>query len=123
MGSRNLNFQLDKFLKIDDIDEIITGGAIGIDQCAYLFAKKNKISCNIIKPDYSLHGNKATVIRNKEIAKSCDCLVAIWDGHSKGTKNTINFAIQLNKIVVVFLVKYGTIKKYAFNYSNQLKFF
>ena len=123
IGSRNLCLPLKKFIKIDDIDEIITGGARGIDYCAQLFAKNSNIPCRVIEPNYSLYGNKAPIIRNKEIANSCDHLIAIWDGNSKGTKNTIDFAIHLNKIVTVFLIKNNITKKYVLNYSNQLRFF
>lgn len=114
---------LNKFVKIDNADEIITGGAKGIDSCAYLFARHNNILCRVIKPDYDLYGSRAPIIRNREIVNSCDHLVAIWDGVSKGTRNTIDFAVRLNKMVTVFLVKNDKIKKYVLNYSNQIRFF
>jgi hypothetical protein len=36
-----------------------------------------------------------------QIAETCDILVAVWDGESKGTKHTITYARKQGKRVIV----------------------
>ena len=83
IGSRSLNINLKKYINLDKLDKIITGGAKGIDKCAEKFARENRIPLEIIRPDYELYGVRAPAIRNKKIVDSCDYLIAFWDGLSK----------------------------------------
>ena len=103
-GSRNLN-QADivwhYFMDRNDITEIIHGGASGADLLAEAYAKQNKIKTTIIRPvypskrEYYLH-------RNAEMIGMCDEVVAFWDGKSRGTKFTINYAKKrFKKISIV----------------------
>ena len=41
------------------------------------------------------------MIRNKDIITECDTVLAIWDGKSKGTKNSIQLGYSLKKNVVI----------------------
>ena len=42
------------------------------------------------------------MIRNKLIIDECDCALAFWDGKSRGTKYTIDYAKLLgNQIKIV----------------------
>ena len=123
VGSRSLCCRLEKFVEFKNIEKIVTGGSHGIDYSACQFAKKNKIPLNVIRPDYKLYGNIAPIIRNKEIVNSCDELLAIWDGFSKGTKSAIDFAVSLDKKATIFVIKNDIIKKYHFDSKDQLSFF
>ena len=92
VGSRKFtNLDISKFIN-EKVREVITGGAIGIDTLAERYADKNKLSKSIIRPEYDKYGKSAPIIRNKEIVERADKILAIWDGKSKGTKFTIEYA-------------------------------
>lgn len=74
--------------------EIISGGAPGIDHLAEMAAKELNVPITVLRPQYSLHGRKAPLYRNREIAERCDYLLAFWDGSSSGTGYTINYCIE-----------------------------
>jgi len=83
-------------------DLIISGGAVGIDQCAKKYAIKNNIPLIEILPDYTKHNPKsAPLIRNKKIVEMCDILIAYWDGRSHGTRFVIDYAHKLGKKVYI----------------------
>lgn len=76
----------------DQITEIISGCARGIDDAAILFAEKNAIPLKKMKADWRMHSRKAGMVRNVEMAECADALIAVWDGSSKGTKHMIDTA-------------------------------
>jgi adenine/guanine phosphoribosyltransferase-like PRPP-binding protein len=86
------------------ITKIISGGADGADKIAEMFAQKFNIPIEIIKPNWEL-GKQAGVIRNTDIIKKSDCVIAFWDGKSKGTKDSIDKAKRMNKRI--FIIKLG----------------
>lgn len=51
--------------------------------------------------NWDKHGKSAGHIRNAEMAKYADALVAFWDGKSKGTKGMIDYATRCNLRVKV----------------------
>lgn len=103
-GSRSLkNIDIKKYIK-NDADMIITGGAVGIDKLVEDYARENTIKGVIIKPQYEKYGKWAPLARNKIIVEMSDCLVAIWDGKSKGTKFTIDYAKKLGKPVNLYII-------------------
>lgn len=81
---------------------IISGNAQGADILGELFAKENKLNLEIYPANWSMHGKAAGYIRNTKMANISDCLIAFWDGKSKGTKNTINNMKRLNKPVLIY---------------------
>ena len=96
VGSRSLSINnIEEYLF--DCDEIISGGAKGIDTCAAEYAKKNSIELTVILPKYESYGKVAPIIRNKEIVERCDYVVVFWNGHSKGALSVIKYAQKLNK--------------------------
>ena len=106
IGSRSFNnFELlESKLKQLSINQIISGGAKGADTLAALYAQKNEIPTTIIPPNYKKFGRGAPIIRNKEIVSLCDTVVAFWDGTSKGTSFTIEYAQKENKPTIIYRI-------------------
>ena len=98
-----LSFMVVELLKITKLSEIIiiSGGAKGADSLAERFAKENKIPFTLFKAKWDLYGKKAGILRNEEMGRFSDLLLALWDGESKGTKHMINFMLDLKKPVYV----------------------
>ncbi|MBO5059355.1 MAG: hypothetical protein J6C82_00395 [Clostridia bacterium] len=97
VGSRGIeNFDISEYVS-DDIDTIISGGAKGVDAIAEEFADKHRLSKIILRPQYGIYGKVAPIKRNEELVHMADKILVIWDGVSKGTQYTINYAKKLNK--------------------------
>lgn len=92
------------------IDKIISGGAPGADKIAEIFADKYNIPIEIIKPDWS-NGKIGGVLRNTDIIKKSDYVIAFWDGKSKGTEDSIKKAKKLNKKVFIIKVDPNSINE------------
>ena len=92
---------LDKIHQIKPITLIISGGAVGADTYAAEWAKYRNIPTLIFKPDWKKYGKRAGFIRNTDIVTNADTVVAFWDGESRGTKNSMDKAKQLNKPLLV----------------------
>ena len=104
VGSRSIT-DYDLSLYVDEsIDLIISGGAAGVDTLAEKYADKKGISKLILKPDYKRYGKAAPIIRNKMMVDLCDALIVIWDGKSKGTKHTIDYAQKVGKPLTIITV-------------------
>lgn len=80
-----------------EVDAIVTGNSDGVDTSAKLFAEKNNIPIDIIEADYAK-------LMNAKIAKNADVLVAVWDGSSNGTRDTIDRALDRSVPVYVHIV-------------------
>lgn len=105
VGSRNFDDYefLESILRRLNIDELVSGGAIGADKLANEYALKNKIPILEILPDYNRYGSKqAPIMRNKEIVNECNELIAFWDGKSPGTRSSIKFALDQRKPVHIY---------------------
>lgn len=77
-------------------------GAMGADTYASEFAKKHNLNLIEFLPEYDKYPPKqAPLIRNKKIVEACDCLMAFWDGKSRGTKFTLDYAKQLGKPIKI----------------------
>lgn len=76
---------------------IVSGGAKGIDTLAEEFARAHSIETLIFKPDYKKYGRGAPIRRNEQIILAADKVLAFWDGQSKGTLSSINFAKKHGK--------------------------
>jgi hypothetical protein len=87
-----------------DITEIVSGGAAGVDLLGEAFARFAKIEIKQFIPDWRKYGKRAGPLRNKDMAKYADGLIAIWDGQSRGTKNMIDEMQALKKPVIVRVV-------------------
>ena len=101
-GSRTFgNFKLlceklDNILANKTNVTIISGMANGADMLGVKYAEMRKLKILKMPADWNTHGLKAGYLRNMEMAKASNALVAFWDGKSKGTNHMIAIAKELN---------------------------
>ena len=104
-GSRNFNDYELLSLTCKDllISEIISGTAKGADKLGEKYAIKHNIPVKKFPANWDKYGKSAGYIRNEEMAKYGESLIAFWDNKSKGTKHMIDLAKKYNlKIKIVF---------------------
>jgi hypothetical protein len=87
------------------ISEVVCGAAKGVDTLGSEWAVRNKIPVKVFKPDWDTHGKSAGPRRNRQMAEYAEALIALWDGHSRGTKSMIDYANKNN--LEVFILKVG----------------
>ena len=96
IGSRNVvPKEIENY--IHDGDEIVSGGAKGVDRYAAEFAKKQGLKLTEFLPQYDTYGRGAPIVRNYKIVDYCDEVIAFWDGTSKGTRSVIEYAKKTGK--------------------------
>jgi len=108
-GGRNINDATIVALAVTKADfkitHIISGGASGIDALAAQYAVRNGVPFTNVPARWDEYGRSAGPRRNGVMAELADCLIAIWDGQSAGTKNMIETFKQKNppnsKIITV----------------------
>lgn len=103
----------------DDIKEIVCGDAYGVDKLGEQWAISHNIPVkhfpanwsDITKSDaiirenkYGKYNAKAGIIRNEEMGKYADILIAIIKDNSSGTKHMIEYMQSLNKKVYIWEV-------------------
>lgn len=91
----NLNVIL-RYTKKETL-QLVAGGARGVDTLAKQYATSNGIAFKEFPANWDELGKAAGPIRNAEMAKYADGLIAFWDGMSTGTKNMIMHMERLNK--------------------------
>lgn len=89
----------------NDCTEIVSGTARGADKLGERYAEENNIPVKPFPADWDKFGKSAGYIRNEEMAKYADILIAFWDYQSKGTKHMIDLANKYNLKVIVIRVK------------------
>lgn len=99
-GSRGIN-DYDALVKAIDgarfrINLILTGGAKGVDQLATRYARHTRTQYAVFPPMWDELGKKAGFVRSDHMIQVADGLIALWDGHSRGTLGTIRFAVKRN---------------------------
>ena len=103
-GSRSItDFDISPYIP-EGTDLIISGGAKGIDTLAEQYADKMKLSKFISRPDYARYKRGAPLIRNKSMVDYADKVLVFWDGASKGTKQTIDYAEKQGKLLEIVTV-------------------
>lgn len=104
IGSRDICIKnLGDFLP-DNVDEIVSGGANGVDKCARDFAVKNGIKFTEFLPEYSKYGRSAPLKRNDKIIDYADIVYAFWDGGSHGTKYVIDKCNKTGREIRIFYI-------------------
>lgn len=84
--------------------EIVSGGAGGADTLAEQYAKKYDIKFTLFKAEWGKYGKPAGYIRNKLMVNYSDQLISFWDGVSRGTRHTFEYASEQNKPVTIIRV-------------------
>ncbi len=105
IGSRGINIEnLGDYLP-EGTDEIVSGGAKGVDTCAREYANTHGIKLTEFLPQYKLYGRGAPLKRNLQIIEYADTVLAFWDGESKGTAYVIENCKKLSKEVRVIIIR------------------
>ena len=91
IGSRSI-FSADIERYASSADEIISGGAAGVDTLAAEYAKEHGLKLTVFLPNYERYGRAAPIIRNREIVDYAEAVIAFWNGKSRGTLSTIKYA-------------------------------
>lgn len=92
-GSRNFNDYATLERAIAEsgwmFSEIVSGHARGVDQLGERYAAYHGIPLRVFPADWERYGRAAGHRRNQAMAHYADALLALWDGHSAGTKHMI----------------------------------
>ena len=104
VGSRGID-NVDLSYHVKEGDEMVSGGASGVDSVAEEYAEKKRIKMTVFLPEYRLYGRAAPIVRNKKIVDYADKVIAFWDGSSKGTKSVIDYAKKTGKPCEVIICK------------------
>ena len=104
VGSRNIILtKNDLAERVSENDEIISGGACGVDRCAAKYAVDYGLKLTEILPKYELYGRAAPIVRNKEIVDLADKVIVFWNGTSKGSLSVIKYSEKIGKPCEVIL--------------------
>jgi hypothetical protein len=82
--------------------ELVSGGADGVDTSIEYIAQDENVTLRVIEPDWGdwTLGHPAKV-RNTEIVKAADAVVAVWNGRSNGTRDTVDKALDRGKPIYI----------------------
>lgn len=104
IGSRKIEVNnLEKYLP-QNITEIVSGGAKGVDSCARKYAQEHNIKLTEFLPDYAKYGRYAPLRCNITIIEYADIVLAFWNGKSRGTKFVIDHCEKAGVPISVFYV-------------------
>lgn len=78
------------------------GDAKGVDALVVKYCKENNIKYNIFYANWNKYGLKAGPIRNEELIKNTELLIAFPEKTSKGTISAINIAKKFNIKVDIY---------------------
>lgn len=103
-GSRSItDFDLAPYVP-SDVDLIITGGAKGVDTLGEAYARERGIPTLTVKHVYEKYGRAAPLRRDEEMVDMADAVLVIWDGVSRGSKHTADYARKKGKPLTVVTV-------------------
>lgn len=109
-GSRNvvvstsqISDAVDRMLEMHDLIpvEVVSGCARGVDRCGEEYATEVGLRIKRFPAQWSTHGRSAGPMRNLEMARYGDALLAFWDGSSHGTRDMIDAMRGRGKPVLV----------------------
>jgi len=108
-GSRNINNPalISRAVEQSGMNptHIISGGARGVDTLARRYARSAGIEFTEYLADWDKYGKRAGFLRNITMIGVSDAVIAIWDGESRGTKHSIDYATACGKSVFIFMEK------------------
>jgi len=107
VGSRHFSdpARVDDYVKsLPPRASIITGSASGVDAAATRAAREKGVPVQVLPASFDELADPArSAARNQRLVDACDVLVAFWDGSSKGTRTTVERALDSGKEVHVFV--------------------
>jgi hypothetical protein len=80
---------------------IVSGGARGVDTWAAEAAARHGLQTVEIPADWDRHGKKAGMLRNEIVVREAAIVIAFWDGKSRGTANSIEWAHKLGRSLLI----------------------
>lgn len=87
---------IEELIRIEKIEKedliIVSGGARGVDSLAEAWADREGVEKLIFPADWKGKGKGAGYIRNIDIIKNSDLVLAIWNGESRGTLHSLTLA-------------------------------
>lgn len=87
-----------------DTDTVISGGAPGVDTMAREWCEfGSPTKFKEYPADWNAHGKAAGPIRNQRMVDACDFALVIWDGKSRGTKDSIARLLKSGKPFNLFV--------------------
>ncbi len=95
-----------KVLDAINITEVVSSGAKGADKLAEKYAQERGLPLKLFLPLHQTdpatkYHVKWFFVRNCELVDYSDQVVAFWDGLSKGTRFTIDYARKQGKPVLI----------------------
>jgi hypothetical protein len=104
VGSRNyekLHLVIQLVNKLDQDSTVISGAALGPDKLAVQAAKQRGLKTKEVEANWARFGKAAGQVRNPELVKLADKIIAFWDGKSAGTQRTIQLARRAGKPLLI----------------------
>jgi hypothetical protein len=87
-----------------DLGEVVSGGAKGVDLIGEFYADRLGVKVSRFDADWDKYKKAAGHIRNGEMAKYADALLALWDGESPGTTSMVNLMMKQKKPVFLYTI-------------------
>lgn len=107
-GYNNWNeFQaiMDEFEKDHGLPKtIVSGGPHEVDSLGARWAKLHGLELIEFIPEWKKYGKSAGIIRNTDVIKRADVVLALPTSESRGTRDSVHKAQSLNKILVIHQV-------------------
>lgn len=101
-------------------DAIVSGGAMGVDTFAQIYAKKNGNPILICYPDPKKHSPERFYDRNGTIARIADILIVFNLKNARtGTYNTMMQAKKMGKKIILFDKGSGFCKMQKINFEEN----
>ncbi len=85
--------------------QIVCGMARGVDLLGERWAEDNGLPVTRFPANWREYGKAAGPIRNVQMARYAEALVALWDGVSRGTQGMIDLAIEHGLQVFIYAKK------------------
>ena len=99
------DLNISRYIRPQSCGAIVHGGAMGVDSIADSWAKANNLETIVYEPNYKIYGKSAPLVRDEEMVEFADVTIAFWDGKSKGTKYTFDFAKKIGRKVIIHLIQ------------------
>lgn len=82
----------------------VSGACRGADMLGERYASENNYQIERYPAQWAKYGKSAGPKRNKKMVEISDMIICFWDGESRGTKSTIEFAKSLLKNVKIKMI-------------------